>query len=112
MSPRQNDNIEMEMEDEEPQERTRRPRKQAKLFADSNLTDAERREIRLEQRAIQQTIRDGACATVEDLETAREANNEIFSDKVCFTREGKQQSQSREGLPRCSATLQFVVIRA
>jgi hypothetical protein len=112
MSPRQNENIEMEIEDEEPQERTRRPRKQVKLFADSNLTDAERREIRLEQRAISQTIRDGACATVEDLYSAREANNEIFADKVCFTREGKQQSQFRESRPRGSPPLQFVALRA
>jgi hypothetical protein len=104
----------MEIEDEEAQERTRRPRKHAKLFADSKLTEAERREIRLEQRAIQQTIRDGACATVEDLETAREANNEIFADKVCFTREGKHQSQFRKSIlafpvpysPSCLISLQ------
>lgn len=68
---------------------TTKKKKKIKLFADSGLTDAARREIRQSQRALQQTLRDGGeCATSTGLAEARATNNAIFHDRVVFTREG------------------------
>lgn len=90
MSPRrQEDEVEEEEEEEAEEERQPRHRpKKPRLFGDSNLTDAERREIRQTQRDLQQKVRDGEYATLDDLGQARKTNNKIFADKVCYTREG------------------------
>lgn len=58
------------------------------MFGESKLTDPQRREIRQSQRALQQTIRDLHCSTLEELAEARETNNDIFVNRVRFTREG------------------------
>jgi hypothetical protein len=66
-----------------------RTSKKARLFDESGLSDSQRREIRQNQRHIQQTLRDGDYATFDDIEHVRNRNNEVFQTSVCFTREGK-----------------------
>lgn len=90
MSPRrrQEDEGEELEQEEELTTRGRHPSKRTKLFSDSGLSDLERREIRQNQRALQQTLRDGEHSTIDELSEARKTNNAIFNDKVRYTREG------------------------
>ena len=61
-------------------------KKRFKVFDDSGLTDAERRLIRQQQRALREELQAGEQGSLEALEVARDKNNELFA-KVCFTRE-------------------------
>lgn len=60
--------------------RSRRSSKRIKVF--EGLTDAERRQVRHEQRQLQERLQ-----TDNSLDEVREENNKIFNSKVRFTRE-------------------------
>jgi hypothetical protein len=62
---------------------SRRQHKKHKIFDESGLTDAERREIRTHQRSLQEQMRSGEIGW----EQGRVENNEIFATKVAYSRE-------------------------
>jgi hypothetical protein len=69
------------------QSHSSKPKRKFAVFEDSGITDAERREIRQSQRTLQQTLRNGEAGTMDELEEMRQRNNEIYQDRVRFTRE-------------------------
>ena len=83
---------EEEEEEEDPQQQKQRQaqqkRKKPKLFNESGLSDVQRREIRQNQRTIQQLLRDNEYSNFDDIEDVRDKNNHVFQTCVCFTREG------------------------
>ena len=88
MSPKDVEDDDNVILEEEAMPRRKKKKVEPRLFADSDLTDAQRREIRQSQRTLQQTLRDGELASMEELEEARNVNNEIFATSVKYTREG------------------------
>ena len=66
--------------------RNKKSKRKFKVFDESGLTDAQRRALRQEQRGLQAGLKAGEHGTLEDLQEAREKNNELF-DQVRYTRE-------------------------
>lgn len=52
-------------------------RKRFKVFDESGLTDAERRQIRQQQRALREELKAGQEGSLDALEAARDQNNEV-----------------------------------
>jgi hypothetical protein len=93
MSPRNEpehdaDRAGFEDDEENQQQQPQRQRKKTKLFTESGLSDTQRRQIRQNQRQIQQSLRDNEYSTFDDIENVRDKNNQVFQTSVCFTREG------------------------
>lgn len=93
MSPRNDpdhDGIAVEEDEEEDpqQQHQAQKRKKPKLFNESGLSDVQRREIRQNQRTIQQLLRDNEYTNFDEIEDVRDKNNHVFQTCVRFTREG------------------------
>lgn len=74
-------------EEEESTERQSKRRKKMKMGEESGLTDAQRRQLRREQRELAKKLHEGPEEEDEQfLDNAREMNNELF-ENVRFTRE-------------------------
>lgn len=56
------------------------------VFDESGMTDAERRELRQQQRKIGTRLRE-ECHEFSEIVEQRIKNNVLFTEKVCFTRE-------------------------
>lgn len=84
---------EEEEEDQQQQPQARKPKK-PKLFNESGLSDEQRRQIRQDQRVIQQSLRDNEYSNFDEIEDVRDKNNIVFQTSVRYTREGTFQQRS------------------
>ena len=75
-----------EGEEEDPQQA--RKQKKPKLFNESGLSDVQRRQIRQDQRTIQQSLRENEYSNFDEIEDVRDKNNHVFQTCVRHTREG------------------------
>ena len=75
-----------EGEEEDPQQT--RKQKKPKLFNESGLSDVQRRQIRQDQRTIQQSLRENEYSNFDEIEDVRDKNNHVFQTCVRHTREG------------------------
>ena len=72
---------------QQPRERHRREKKRKiKVFGESGVTEAQRRKLRQDLRGLNEELRTAAGGSLEELEGAREKNNQLF-DSVRYTRE-------------------------
>ena len=89
MSPRSDEELESRKRPSPSPPRQRSKKKKIAVFEESGITDAERRQLRHDQRQIHDTIVDdqrAGEAPMEFLEDTRNQNNELF-EKVAYTRE-------------------------
>jgi hypothetical protein len=78
-----------EVEEEQQQHQAARKSKKPKLFNESGLSDEQRRQIRQDQRMIQQSLRENEYSNFDEIEDVRDKNNFVFQTSVRYTREGR-----------------------